>query len=82
MEECKCEGFYKKEYFDALKTIQKLREELHDKSQIIETYEILLNKDAMESIAASLKQFQEGKGIPLSELKDAVYTEGVKDGTN
>lgn len=29
MEDCKCEGFYKKEYFKSLDTIQKLREELH-----------------------------------------------------
>lgn len=76
MEDCKCEGFYKTEYFSALKKIQLLREELHDKYQTIETYEILLDKDAMESITVSLKQFKEGKGIPLSELNDAHEKKG------
>lgn len=59
---------YKKEYLDALDKNQKLREEIHDKNRIIETYEILLNKDVMKSIETSLKEFKEGKGIPLSEL--------------
>jgi len=33
-----------------------------------ETAEILGNKETMKSINISLKQFSEGKGIPLSEL--------------
>lgn len=59
---------YRKSYFASLKTIQSLREELHEAEQIIETYEILLDKDAMKSIEQSLREFKAGKGIPLSKL--------------
>ena len=33
-----------------------------------ETYEIISNQDIMNSIEKSLRQFSEGKGIPLSKL--------------
>ncbi len=67
---CKCEGFYKKEYFISLDTIQKLREELDDTEKSWkETCEIMSNQETMKGIKESLKQISEGKAIPLSKLK-------------
>ena len=83
IEGCECEGFYKTEYFDALKTIQSLREELHDNERSWkETCDIMCDKETMEGIEKSIQQIREGKTIPLSELKDDVDHEntGVKNG--
>lgn len=44
---------------------QKLKQEI---KQWKETCEILNNKEIMKSIAISLKQIAEGKGIPVSQL--------------
>lgn len=69
IENCKCEGFFKTEYFLALKTIQKLREESHDNEKNWkETCDILSNEETMDGLKKSLQQIKEGKGIPLSEL--------------
>ncbi len=66
---CECEGFYKTEYFDALKIIQSLREELHDNEKSWkETCDIMCDKETMEGIEKSMQQIREGKTIPLSEL--------------
>lgn len=63
------EGFFKTEYFLALKTIQKLREELYDMEKSWkETCDIMCDKETMEGIEKSLQQIREGKTIPLSKL--------------
>lgn len=41
---------------------------MENKKQIEETNEILGNEKVMKSITTSLKQINDGKGIPLSEL--------------
>lgn len=69
IKECECEGFFKIEYFDALKTIQKLREELHNNEKSWkETCDIMCDKKTMAGIEKSMQQIREGKTIPLSEI--------------
>lgn len=54
-----------------MKTKKKMTKEMKLKQEVKqwkETCEILSNKEIMKSIAVSLKQMAEGKGIPLSQL--------------
>lgn len=55
----------KEKLLGALEEIRRLKQECH---QWKETCEILINPKLRKSITTSLKQFAEGKGIPLDKL--------------